>query len=257
MASIYKKLVECEESGREAALCIITETNGSTPRKAGSKMLVYANGSIYGSIGGGNLEHKVISDALHVIESGKPQHFNHNLTNDHEMSCGGNVQIYIEPLGKKFRLHIFGAGHIGSGLAVQAKKLGFTVTLIDERPEVFSSAPPDENIAQIRKNHKEAFEELIFDDRTFIASISHLHAYDREIVAHCALQPHAYLGMIGSQRKIAKARQIFLEQNLLTNEEMDAIDWPMGIPIECQTPEEIIISILAKLIDVRGKIMKE
>ncbi|MCF8371463.1 MAG: XdhC family protein [Bacteroidales bacterium] len=255
MESIYQKIAECEQSGKETALCIITQTKGSTPRKQGSKMLVYTDGSVFGSIGGGNLEHKVIQDALGVLKEGKAKLFDHNLTSDHDMSCGGTVQVYIEPIGRKFRLHIFGAGHIGAGLAIQASRLGFTVTLIDERPEVLGSNHSD-GIARINKNHKLAFEELAYDDHTFITSISHLHEYDREIVAHCARQPHAYLGMIGSQRKIAKARQIFTEQNLLTETEMNAIDWPMGIPIECQTPEEIVISILAKLIDVRGKMMK-
>lgn len=171
------------------------------------------------------------------------------------MCCGGVLQVYIEPVGKRFSLYIFGAGHIGACLAIEASKLGFTVTLIDERPEMFKGVSI-EGINQINKNHREAFDELVFNNQTFVASISHLHEYDREIVAHCARQPHAYLGMIGSQRKIAKARQVFLDLKLLTNEEMEAIDWPMGIPIECQSPEEIVISILAKLIDVRGKMMK-
>jgi xanthine dehydrogenase accessory factor len=218
-------------------------------------MLVYLNGSVFGSIGGGNIEHKVIQDAILILQNGKPQLFDHSLIEDHNMGCGGTVQVYIEPIGRKFRLYIFGAGHIGAGLAVQAQRLGFSITLIDERPEVFVS-PPLDGIPRINKNHKLAFDELIFDDRTFITSISHLHEYDRDIVAHCARQPHAYLGMIGSKRKIETARQFFSEKNLLTEKEMNDIDWPLGIPIECQTPEEIVISILAKLIDVRGKMMK-
>lgn len=255
MESIYKKIAECEQSGTQAALCIITQTKGSTPRKQGSKMLVYADGSVFGSIGGGNLEHKVIQDALIVLKEGKAKLFDHNLTSDHDMGCGGTVQVYLEPIGNKFRLYIFGAGHIGAGLALQAHRLGFSVSLIDERPEIFNSVQSD-GINCINKNHKIAFGELLFDDRTFVTSISHLHEYDREIVAYCVRQPHAYIGMIGSKRKIATARQIFTEQNLLTEPEMNAIDWPMGIPIECQTPEEIVISILAKLIDVRGKMIK-
>ncbi len=254
MENIYQKITDCEQTGKIAAACIIIKTNGSTPRKAGSKMIVYPDGATIGSVGGGSLELQVIRDAQKVIENGQPASFDHNLTRDHKMSCGGTVQIFIEPVGIKFRLYIFGAGHIGSKLAEMAQRFDFLITLIDERPEIISQIQLD-GIKKINKNHKDAFAELVFDERTFIASLSHLHEYDREIVAYCAKQPRAYLGMIGSNRKIAKARLLFTEKKLLSEKELETIDWPMGIPIECQTPDEIVISILAKIIDVRGKLI--
>lgn len=218
-------------------------------------MLVFLDGSIEGTIGGGNLENQVIKDALQVMAQGTPTLFDHKLSLDHGMGCGGEVQVFIEPIGQSYQLFVFGAGHIGATLARQAHNLGFRVTLIDERTEIMQEVKL-EGVTKINKNYNDAFKELLFNKRTFITSMSHLHGYDRDIVAYCAHQPHAYLGMIGSARKIATARKFFTENNLLTNEEMDAIDWPMGLPIKCQTPDEIVISILAKLIDVRGKLMK-
>ena len=253
MKSIYQTLADCEINKKNAALCIITSTKGSTPRKAGSKMLVFDDGSISGSVGGGALELQVIEDAKEIIKTGIPKVFNHNLTTDHKMSCGGTAQIYIEALKKQYKLFVFGGGHIGNRLAKMAKSFNFNVTLIDERAEVLKLFD-DDSIKLINKNYKDAFPLLDFDENCFIASVSHLHGYDRDIVAHCAKVPHAYLGMIGSKRKIETARKMFAENNLLTEKEMDKIDWPMGVPISCQTPDEIVISIMAKLIDVRGKL---
>lgn len=218
-------------------------------------MLVLENGKILGTIGGGTLEMKVIKDALSVIEKKKPATFSHALVHDHGMCCGGTVEIFIEPIMNKKKLHIFGAGHIGKALAMFAKELDFNVTLIDERDEAVDELQADDYTI-ITKKHKRAFKDLTFDENTFACVITHNHAYDREIVAHCAKQPHAYLGMIGSQRKIEVAKKTFLAGKTLTEKEMKNIDWPMGVAIDVQTPEEIAISILAKLIDVRSKMNK-
>jgi len=254
MESIYQEIANCEKENKAVALCVIISTTGSTPRKAGSKMLVYSNGSVSGSVGGGNLELQVIEDAKEVIKSGKVQVFDHNLITDHKMGCGGTAQVYIEPINRRINLYIFGAGHIGNRLARMASKLNFNVTLIDERAEVLELFA-DDSVYIINKNYNDAFAELEFDMNCFITSVSHLHGYDRDIVAHCAKVPHAYLGMIGSTRKIETAKKMFRDNNLLTEKEMNEIDWPIGLPISCQTPDEIVISIIAKLIDVRGNIL--
>lgn len=248
-------------------LCVIVSTKGSTPRKTAAKMLVVETGKIYGSIGGGALEKTVIEQALGVIKTQKPSIFTHVLVQELGMCCGGSVDIYIEPIVNKIKLYIFGAGHIGKALATLAHQLGFMVTVIDERLEfikelelIISFPSPKgegkgEGIKTINLYHHSAFQELVFDDQTFVAVITHNHAYDREIVAYCAKQPHSYLGMIGSKRKVEVAKKMFREGSILTEADMQHIDWPMGLPIKVQTPEEIAVAILAKLIDVRSSLL--
>ncbi len=253
MSSIYQHISAIENSSQKAVLCIITHTKGSVPRKAGAKMLVLETGKIYGSIGGGSLEKKVIEDALKVIKIQKTSTYSHALVQDHGMCCGGIVEIYIEPIVNKKNLYIFGGGHIGKALAQYAYQLNFIVTVIDERLDILNEIQPTE-IKTINLYHHSAFQELQFNDQALICVITHNHAYDREIVAYCAKQPHAYLGMIGSKRKVEVAKKLFREGNVLTEDEMNKIDWPMGINIKVQTPEEIAIAILAKLIDVRNTI---
>ena len=201
MDQIFTKIIEAENQALDIALCIITKVDGSTPRKAGSKMLVYSNGNIFGSVGGGSLENKVITDALEIITRGDSSYFKYDLLKDFSMGCGGFVEIYIEPLVKAKKLYIFGAGHIGKELALQANKIGFNVTLVDERDSIFENFD-HKGVNKINKKHAIAFKELVFDENVFIASITHKHAYDYEVVGFCAKQEFAYLGMIGSKRKI-------------------------------------------------------
>ena len=216
-------------------------------------MLVYGDGSIFSSIGGGTLEMKVIKDALTIIGDGKARMFTHALVQDHGMCCGGTVDIFIEPLVKKKKLYIFGAGHIGKALAKFAAELEFQVTLLDERKEAFSSWKQD-NVSIIQGKHRPLIGKMKFDLNTFIAVVTHKHSYDRDIVALCADKPHAYLGMIGSERKVAMAKKVFANTGSPTKKQMEQIDWPMGLDIKVETPGEIAIAVLAKMIDTRSKL---
>jgi xanthine dehydrogenase accessory factor len=252
MQGIYYKLNEIENSDLQAALCVITQTSGSTPRKAGSKMIVYDNSSIFGTIGGGNLESLVIENALKVIQSQSSVVSKHLLDKELQMGCGGSVEVYIEPVENKKKIYIFGAGHIGRNVAELAFRLNFRVILIDERENIFSEFDTT-NYQIINKNFRDVFNELLFDKNTYITALSHTHGYDKEIVGYCAKKDFAYLGMIGSERKVEKLKKAYLEEKILDERDFEKIDWPMGVKISCQTPEEIAISIIAKIIDVRGK----
>ncbi len=247
------KIAELEDLGNEAAVCTIIRTAGSTPCKSGSKMVVSNDGSIWGTIGGGTLEHKVIKDAISVIHKKKSAVFKHALVHDLGMCCGGTLEIFIEPIVKRKKLYIFGAGHIGAALAKYACGLDFKTTLIDDRHEIVSKLDL-KDVEIIEKKHRRAFKDLHFDKETFVAVVTHNHKYDREIVAFCSGNPNAYLGMIGSKRKIEVAKKTFIAGNIMTESKMKSIDWPMGIKIKAETPDEIAISIIAKMIDVRSKL---
>lgn len=254
MKSIFNIISEAETGGKAAAICIVTETHGSTPAKAGSKMIVYEDGTSYGTIGGGNLEKKVIDDAVIAIASGNGGNYLHNLTHDHKMCCGGRVYIYIEPVKQTKKLFIFGAGHIGKHLSRFAVHVGFDVRLIDERPDIFENTK-DEGINIIASGHKDAMRILPFDVNTYIFICTHLHEYDREILAHCLKRPHLYLGMIGSRRKVEVTKKLFLQNSLATEEELARVDMPAGINIGAATPAEIAVSIIAGMIKA-GKEIK-
>ena len=215
-------------------------------------MLVYSNGTIHGTIGGGALEKKVIEQALEVIKNNAATIVKHNLLNELAMCCGGTVELFIEPIMNKKKLFIFGAGHCGKALATFAPALDFNVTLIDERYDAFQGIDfPECTI--IQDHHANAIEQLSFDENTFVVILTFNHAYDREILALTSKKSHGYIGMIGSSRKVAIAKKNMLASDILTEKEINKIDMPIGLDIAAITPQEIAISILAKLIEVRNK----
>jgi xanthine dehydrogenase accessory factor len=256
LQGIYSKIIEIENSNNKAVLCTIILSKGSTPRKVGAKMLVYENGTIFGTIGGGALEQKIIQEALSSIENDKSKIVKYNLVKELEMCCGGIVEIFIEPIMNRKKIFIFGAGHTGKALAKFAIKLDFNVLLIDERNDAFEDINPDDGIQIKQENHITAIGKLNFDENTYCVILTHDHAIDREILSLCSKKKNAYIGMIGSERKVEIAKKMILSNELLTENELKNIDMPIGIKINAKTPEEISISILAKLIELRNSAKK-
>ncbi len=252
MKDIFEKISEARKDNNTVALCVIVSTRGSVPRQAGAKMLVFEDGKSFGTIGGGNLERKVIHNAIEVLKAGKPSLFKHELLQQHNMCCGGSVEIYIEPVMKKNRLYIFGAGHIGQALAKRASNCDFEVVVIDDRKEYLDEVK-QEGINKLDNNYRHILPLLPFDENTYVAIMTYSHPFDREILAFCLQKSHAYLGMIGSQRKVEVTKKMFEEGLIASEDKLSKVDMPMGIDIGAEGPEEIAISILAKLIAVKNK----
>ena len=246
-----KKIEEVRTHQLKAVLCIIVQTKGSTPRKVGTKMIVLENSSIVGTIGGGNLEKKVIENALQQINKNEAKLFKHDLLHQHNMCCGGSVEIYIEPIKKMNKLYIFGAGHTGSALAKFSIGLDFEVYVIDDREEYIDDIKI-EGINKLNLDYKKVLPTLPFDENTYTVIMTYEHAHDRDILAYCINQPHAYLGMIGSQRKVELTKKMFLEGKITTEAALEKVNMPMGININADSPEEIAVSILAKLIEIKN-----
>ncbi len=252
MNKINKQITEIIENRQNAALCIITDTKGSTPRKKGSKMLVYEDGTIVGTIGGGEMEFALIEQAKNIIKNQVAESFSFGLKADFEMACGGKITIYIEPIKLPNKLIIFGGGHIGSKLAEWAIDFNFEVTIVDERKNIFDNL--DKNKFQLlNQDYQTAIKNLTFDTDTFVCIITHQHAYDRQIAALCAPHDLAFIGVIASKNKVQKISKLLSKEDKLLPKDIEKINMPMGMPINCETPEEIAISILGKLIDVKNK----
>jgi xanthine dehydrogenase accessory factor len=254
MQSIYSRIEEVRCSGTPAALCIVTDTSGSTPRKQGSKMIVFADGSVFGTIGGGSIEKDVVDRAVKLIGSGKAEKCIFNLDKDLGMHCGGNMEVYIEPICRVNKLFVFGAGHIGRSLAGFAKEVDFSVTIIDPREHIFNERE-FESCYCMNTDYFEAIESITWDSNSYIVIVTPKHVFDEDILAKVAHKPHFYIGMIGSKRKVALLKNRFLEEKLMTEEELALIDMPIGMQMAAETPQEIAISILAKLIDVRNSVV--
>ncbi|MEI8049239.1 MAG: XdhC family protein [Bacteroidota bacterium] len=255
MQEIFTDLKVVIEQGIPAVLCIVTETTGSTPRKAGSKMLVYQDGSIKGTIGGGSVEFQAIQDAIKLICSGTSfvKHF--HLEDDLKMHCGGTMDIYFEPIGCLPELYIFGGGHIGKALAGYAAGLGFRPFVFDQREGIFETW----NLTGVETRNGDfiqIIDSLTFDANTYVAIVTHKHDFDETVLLACLPHEFAYLGMIGSKRKVAEIRKNALEIHNFAESQLNKVDMPIGIPFAAETPAEIAISIIAKMIDVKNTLKK-
>lgn len=215
-------------------------------------MLVTEQGKLFGTIGGGNLEKKVIENSMEMIAAKESKLFRHNLLQQHGMCCGGTVDVFIECMMPPEKLYIFGAGHVGRALANYAADLSFQVYVIDSRAEELNRIQ-NNVINKLPLTYDRLLPSLPFDQRSYIAIMTYDHQIDREILAYCLKKPFAYLGMIGSKRKVEVTRKKFLSTQLYSIEELSRVDMPMGYNTGATGPEEIAISILAKIIEEKNK----
>ena len=252
MESIFKKIAEVLNSGEVTALCTVVSTKGSTPLKTGAKMIVWENGSIFGTIGGGALEYSTVKDAIRVIKNKRPQLFLHNLKAQHKMCCGGSMEIYIEPLMPSKKLFMFGGGHVGKAVVKHALDLDFEITVIDSREEIFSDWIFT-GFNKVAGDFPKVMPSLPYDNNTFIVIATLDHPTDNEVLAFCIHKPHCYLGMIGSKKKVATMKENLISQGIATEEELSRVDMPIGLDINAVTADEIAISIMAKLIREKNK----
>jgi len=245
----FTDILQRAVSGREkAALCTLVDTSGSTPLKPGAKMLVWHDGRITGTVGGGQVEKQVVTDALQALEARRPGLWEYALS-EQDMCCGGTMRVFIEPLVPRKRLVIFGAGHIGSHIAWYAQKLDFETIVVDERGEFLENTEWG-HAKTICCPYREAIGQIGFDDRTYIVVCTHRHDYDRGILAACIALPHAYLGMIGSRRKVLVTAKRFRTEGIASSEALGRVDMPMGFPLGGNSPAEIALGIVARIVAV-------
>jgi len=251
MVDIYQEIARIKAEGEEAALATVISSAGSTPRGEGAKILVKEDGSIEGSLGGGELEARVCQKAREVMKIGRPKRVHFSLTGEEVgMICGGEIEVFIEPILLQPSLYIFGGGHIALPLAKIAKLLNFKVTLIDDRDEfagVERFSGVDEVIAG---EFKEVFSRVKIDKSSYLVIVTRGHQYD-ELVLELALKtPARYIGMMGSR---TKNETIFshLSSKGMPPGLLQKVHAPIGLEIGAQTPEEIAVSIAAELIKAR------
>src|SRR5437588_1132704 len=134
---VFTALTEALERGEPAALVTIVAARGSTPQRVGAKMLVFADGRTVGTIGGGCYENDAFGKARTAIADRKPQLVHYELSDDFAQEtgliCGGQMDVYIEPIEPSPELYVIGAGHVGLHLARLAHEVGFRVHVVDDR----------------------------------------------------------------------------------------------------------------------------
>lgn len=259
MLDIITATAEAMTRGERVALVTIVRVNGSTPQRIGAKMLVAADGDVVGTIGGGCYENDAIGRArLALREQARPflVHYdlNDDFAQDSGLVCGGQMDVFIEPLLPAPDLFIVGAGHVGFHLGRMAAATGFTVHVMDDR-EAFANRERFPDAAEVIVDDVAAWlAEAPLPSGAYVVVVTRGHRHDLDAVRALATRDVRYVGLIGSRAKVARiSEQLALEGGDPTL--LARVHAPIGIDIGAVTPEEIAVSILAELIAVRyGKL---
>ena len=310
------------EEGEAFAWLTIIDSRGSSPRHVGSSMLVRADGSIAGTIGGGALEAAAIRDAVRATAERESRLMDYNLTNEDSarlgMICGGSGTIlidyvdpgneaakdyyralhellergvkgwsvitlpeehtpgwtawscvvaggtpdkvisapgyktYIMPVGLQGAAYVFGAGHCGEKLVPLLSMVGFHTVVVDDRAEFANVArfPAADRIV-VPDSFEGALEQLPIDEDSYVVIMTRGHVHDRSLLKQALGRRPAYVGMIGSKKKVAETFRTLSEEGVLA-EDIARVHAPIGLSIGAETPEEIAVSIVAQLIQVRA-----
>jgi xanthine dehydrogenase accessory factor len=320
-ADVHQAVVDFADAGKAFALVVVLKDAGSTPRKAGTKAIVDAEGSIWGTIGGGLLESEARRRAVEAIRTRRPVVFDFKFSGtraaEGDPVCGGTMRVLVdptadaaravyaraaearrrrehgtlvttvrapaggapaevlvewqgpdapppepaaadvlvEPIVSRTRLLVVGGGHVGQALVRQASLVGFDVVVIEDRPGFSEPALFPEGVTIRNGDVADELKGLLTGDGadTCVALVSRGHLVDAKALGACIHKPAAYIGMMGSRRKVALLRKDFIESGRATAAEFDRVYAPIGLEIGAETVQEIAASIVAQVIEVLRK----
>src|SRR6185295_2941772 len=256
---VFAAVADALERGEPAALVTIVSTTGSTPQRVGAKMLVFRDGRTVGTIGGGCYENDAFGKARLAIDTRAPQLVHYELSDDFAQEtgliCGGQMDVYIEPIEPSPELYIVGAGHVGFHLARIAQEVGFRVHVADDR-EKFANAERFPTAAEIVVDDIPSWiARAHIPAHAYVVIVTRGHTNDLEALRALAPRDLRYLGLIGSRAKVARIYDQLLADQI-SPETLTHVHAPIGLDIGAVTPQEIAVSIRAELIAGKhGKVL--
>ena len=249
--ALLPAILSANKVGQSVVLATIIRSQGSTPRRTGAKMLVYEDGKIAGTIGGGEMESRVIEEALKTLHTKKPLVMHYALVDPKRGDpgvCGGEVEIFLEPYLPPATVWVIGAGHVGQAVAHLAKWLGFRVVVYDDRADLASPEHiPDADLYLTDPNIEQVLADFIVTNQTYIVAVTRNIMVDHQILPHLVQTPAPYIGLIGSQRRWLTT-QALLKEDGLGEEDLQRIHSPIGLELNAETPAEIAVSIMAEIV---------
>jgi xanthine dehydrogenase accessory factor len=253
--NIYKEILRAQDEKKDFAVVTIVKAEGSTPRSANAKMMVFPDGKTIGTIGGGELESRAVREARNAIKRGSSALVEYSLDDRKEeglsMKCGGDVMLHIEVFKAKPQLFIIGAGHVGRALNNIASMLDFEITVIDDRDEWANEDrfPAASNIL-VKEDMSKALDDIEVGEDDFIVIATRGHSHDKEALSNALKKKARYVGMIGSEKKVEEVfRQLTGEG--VEKELLEKVRSPIGLDLGGETPEEIAVSIVAEILTVK------
>jgi len=249
---LLDKMAELRAARTPFVVATVIGTRGASPRKAGAKMLVAADGSLFGTVGGGMVEVKVVERARSLLEDPAVERFEWDLASEDAggMVCGGRMEFLLEPFQVLPQAFVFGAGHVGEALCPVLTRLGFAVTVVDDREELLV---PERlpNVKLAVGNPAQLATSLDIPRSGFCVIVNRTHKYDMDVLrALLRREPlPTYVGLMASRKKRREVLDA-LKAEGIPEERLKEVHSPVGLPIGAETPAELAISIAAEMIAV-------
>jgi xanthine dehydrogenase accessory factor len=252
---VFAALGEALTQGEEVALVTIVAANGSTPQRVGAKMLVFADGRVVGTIGGGCYENEALWKARETLQTRKACTVRYELADDFAeesgLICGGQMEVFIEPIEPSPAVYVFGAGHVGQFVGRVAHDAGFRVHVVDDR-EKFSNRERFPDAAEIVVDDiPDWLSRTTLPSSAYAVIVTRGHRHDLDVLRALAPRPLRYLGLIGSRAKVKRIYDALTEEGSVTVQHLERVHAPIGLDIGAVTPQEIAVAIVAELIAVR------
>ena len=251
---VYEELLRLRKLGQKCAIATIVQVRGSIPSYESAKLLVREDGSMIGTIGGGCVEAEVWNAAREVIEKEQPRHLSFNLGQeaayDNGLICGGQLDVFVEPVLPVPMAFVFGAGHISKSISKIANLAGFGTTIVDNR-ESFANRERFPEAAEIHAaEYEEVFPKLPVNETSYLVIVTRGHRDDMRVLRWAISTSARYIAMIGSKRKVISVIRE-LEAEGIPAASFERVFAPMGLEIGAVSPEEIAVSVTAEMIAVR------
>jgi xanthine dehydrogenase accessory factor len=248
-AKVLEVAAKKASEGKLGAMATVLARHGSAPSTPGQKLYVCEDGTSVGTVGGGAVEREVLAALAAYLVEAPPGHAVRELSLGAElgMCCGGRVEILFEPIAGLVPCLVVGGGHVATATAPLLAKLGFAVTVVDER-----DAWGEEGRIPGVRTLVGAFDELgdTLPSRGIFLVMTHDHQKDQRAIEWALGQRYAFVGGVGSRAKAVRTRQRLLHRGF-SEAQADRVRMPVGIDIGARLPDEIAVSIAAELVRFR------
>ncbi len=242
------------QRGEPFAVVTLVAIRGSAPQVQGAKAIVDATGIVEGTVGGGKVEARAIAHAQELLEQPQGRFCDlktWNLQTEIGMTCGGEVTFFFELYGcSEWQIAVFGAGHVAQALVPLLLPLNCYVTCCDPREEWLERLPTHPRLRRLRADRPEDLVDSMPANAFFVV-MTRGHATDLPILQRIlSTRQPPFVGVLGSVQK-AKILRRDLAAAGISQEAIDRMACPLGLPIGNNTPNEMAISIAAQLMHVR------
>jgi len=252
MEPLFNSILDEVGKGNAGVVVTVVASRGSTPRKVGTKMAVFADGRAQGTIGGA-LEKAALEDARRALKNKTSYLKSYRLDRASGLqACGGRVDLFFDVVRPRHRLVICGGGHVGLALSYLGKLLDFDVVVLDHRREFADKKRFAHADRVLCAPYRSALRPLVTDKDTFVVIVTHGHVFDAVCCAEALKTPSRYIGMIGSRKKIA-AVFADLRKRGFSKKDLGRIVSPVGLAIGAESPAEIAVAIAGQLIERKRK----